>query len=125
LSKGEPAKEIYLLRRLQEETGGADEGGLGLHFDLTVPFARYVLENAGRLNFPFKRYPIQKVWRGERPQEGRYREFTQADIDVVGDGNLDFRNDIDVALVMAEALSKLPIGAYIIRINNPKLARGF
>ena len=57
---------------------------LGLHFDLTVPFARYVLENAGHLEFPFRRYQIQKVWRGERPQEGRYREFTQADIDVVG-----------------------------------------
>ena len=57
---------------------------LGLHFDLTVPFARYVLENAGQLEFPFRRYQIQKAWRGERPQEGRYREFTQADIDVVG-----------------------------------------
>ena len=57
--------------------------GLGLHFDLTVPFARYVLENAGHLDFPFRRYQIQKAWRGERPQEGRYREFTQADIDVV------------------------------------------
>ena len=57
---------------------------LGLHFDLTVPFARYVLQNAGHLEFPFRRYQIQKVWRGERPQEGRYREFTQADIDVIG-----------------------------------------
>ena len=56
---------------------------LGLHFDLTVPFARYVLENAGKLQFPFRRYQIQKVWRGERPQEGRYREFFQADIDVI------------------------------------------
>ena len=57
---------------------------LALHFDLTVPFARYVLENAGKLEFPFRRYQIQKVWRGERPQEGRYREFLQADIDIVG-----------------------------------------
>ena len=54
---------------------------MGLHFDLTVPFARYVVENANELDFPFKRYQIQKVWRGERPQEGRFREFTQADID--------------------------------------------
>src|SRR5699024_9070440 len=98
---------------------------LALHFDLTVPFARYVTENAGHLNFPFRRYQIQKVWRGERPQEGRAREFTQADIDVVGDGALDFRYDIDVALVMAEALSRLPIGEFIIRINNRKLAEGF
>ena len=57
---------------------------LGLHFDLTVPFARYVLENAGHLEFPFRRYQIQPAWRGERPQEGRYRQFTQADIDIVG-----------------------------------------
>ena len=55
-----------------------------MHFDLTVPFARFVLENAGKLEFPFRRYQIQKAWRGERPQEGRYREFRQADIDVVG-----------------------------------------
>ena len=61
---------------------------LALHFDLTVPFARYVVENAGYLAFPFRRYQIQKVWRGERPQEGRAREFTQADIDVVADGEL-------------------------------------
>src|SRR5699024_2150725 len=105
LSKGETSKEIYLLRRLQEEAGSTDEGGLGLHFDLTVPFARYVLENAGRLTFPFKRYQIQKVWRGERPQEGRYREFTQADIDVVGAGTLPFHYEVELPLVMAEALT--------------------
>src|SRR2546421_11994427 len=67
LSKGETSKEVYLLRRLQD--AGSDEDNLGLHFDLTVPFARYVLENAGKLHFPFRRYQIQKVWRGERPQE--------------------------------------------------------
>src|SRR5689334_10877367 len=69
LRKGETSKEVYTLRRLQ----GTDEEKeqLGLHFDLTVPFARYVLENAGKLNFPSRRYQIQKVWRGERPQEGR------------------------------------------------------
>ena len=57
---------------------------LGLHFDLTVPLARYVLEHQGKLDFPFRRYQIQRCWRGERPQEGRYREFTQADIDIIG-----------------------------------------
>ena len=82
LRKGEIDKEVYVLRRLQS-ADEAEDSGLGLHFDLTVPFARYVLENAGKLEFPFRRYQIQKVWRGERPQEGRYREFTQADIDVV------------------------------------------
>src|SRR5437764_13118876 len=81
LSKGETSKEVYLLRRLQAVE--AEDDALGLHFDLTVPFARYVLENAGKLHFPFRRYQIQRVWRGERPQEGRYREFTQADIGVV------------------------------------------
>ncbi|HLR28158.1 MAG TPA: histidine--tRNA ligase [Ruania sp.] len=128
LSKGETSKEIYLLRRLQEEAGGADEGGLGLHFDLTVPFARYVLENAGRLNFPFKRYQIQKVWRGERPQEGRYREFTQADIDVVGAGTLPFHYEVELPLVMAEALTGLQqFGVPPVRVlvNNRKVSQGF
>ena len=87
LKKGETDKEIYVLRRLQADTDESDKN-LGLHFDLTVPFARYVAQNQGRLVFPFKRYQIQKAWRGERPQEGRYREFLQADFDVVGNGKL-------------------------------------
>ena len=87
-SQGEDAdKEIYAISRLAAGAEDAGrEGRLGLHFDLTVPFARYVLENAGKLQFPFRRYQIQRVWRGERPQEGRYREFTQADIDIVDVG---------------------------------------
>ena len=90
-----------------------------------MPFARYVVENAGYLAFPFRRYQIQKVWRGERPQEGRAREFTQADIDVVGDGELPFRYDVEIALVIAEALDALPIPDFLLRINNRKLAEGF
>lgn len=127
LRKGEIDKEVYTVSRIHETDAPdpTDTSRLALHFDLTVPFARYVTENAGHLTFPFRRYQIQKVWRGERPQEGRAREFTQADIDVVGDGALDFRHDIDVALVMAEALAKLPIGQFVIRINNRKLAEGF
>ncbi|WP_413543587.1 histidine--tRNA ligase [Citricoccus nitrophenolicus] len=125
LRKGEIDKEVYAVSRLQGEADPNDPNRLALHFDLTVPFARYVVENAGHLSFPFRRYQIQKVWRGERPQEGRAREFTQADIDVVGDGNLPFRYDVDVALVMAEALGALPIGDFTIRINNRKLAEGF
>src|SRR5438034_11663225 len=93
---------------MQSDHAQDDGVGLGLHFDLTVPFARYVLENAGRLHFPFRRYQIQKVWRGERPQEGRYREFTQADIDVIGRDELPFHHDVEVARVMAEALAELP-----------------
>jgi len=136
LRKGEIDKEVYLLRRLQAgeqdaESGGAagegelDSSALGLHFDLTVPFARYVLENAGRLEFPFRRYQIQKVWRGERPQEGRYREFTQADIDVVARDVLPFHHDVEVARVMAEALSALPVPALTLQINNRKLIEGY
>jgi len=122
--KGEIDKEVYVLRRLhaQEEAG---DSGLGLHFDLTVPFARYVLENAGHLEFPFRRYQVQKAWRGERPQEGRFREFTQADIDIVGRDTLPFAADVEVAQVMAEALAALPIPPVRMQVNNRKLIQGF
>ncbi|MCH8559308.1 histidine--tRNA ligase [Nesterenkonia sp. DZ6] len=123
LQKGEIDKEIYAVSRLQEEEGR--EARLALHFDLTVPFARYVVENAGHLDFPFRRYQIQKVWRGERPQDGRYREFTQADIDLVGDGALPFRSDVEIGVVMAKALEALPIGDFMLRVNNRKLSEGF
>jgi histidyl-tRNA synthetase len=134
LRKGETSKEVYVLRRLQEESGtpaGGEPdraGQLGLHFDLTVPFARYVLENAGHLAFPFRRYQIQKVWRGERPQDGRFREFVQADIDVVGAGELPYHYEVELPLVMAEALTALQaIGLPPVRIlvNNRKVAEGF
>jgi len=124
LRKGEIDKEVYVLRRLHAEEGEPD-AGLGLHFDLTVPFARYVLEHAGQLEFPFKRYQIQKVWRGERPQEGRFREFTQADIDVVGRDSLAFHYEVEMALTMATLLDRLPIPRAVIQVNNRKLAEGF
>src|SRR3954447_5333877 len=124
LRKGETSKEVYVLRRLQDEGEGTDTG-MGLHFDLTVPFARYVLENAGKLEFPFRRYQIQRAWRGERPQEGRFREFTQADIDVVMRDELPFHFDVEVARVMAEALSGLPLPPMRLRVNNRKLIEGF
>jgi histidyl-tRNA synthetase len=132
LSKGgEIDKEIYVLRRLQAddtETGAAESGPsrqLGLHFDLTVPFARYVLEHAGKLEFPFRRYQIQPAWRGERPQEGRYRQFTQVDIDVIGRDELAFHHDVEVVRVMAEALATLPLPPLSIQVNNRKLIQGF
>ena len=121
---GEIDKEIYVLRRLQAEDSAGDSG-LGLHFDLTVPFARYVLENAGKLEFPFRRYQIQPAWRGERPQEGRYRQFTQADIDVVGRDELPFHHDVEVVRVMAEALDRLPLPNVSVQVNNRKLIQGF
>lgn len=129
LRKGEIDKEVYAISRLLDEADENRQSGkkekLALHFDLTVPFARYVVENAGYLNFPFMRYQIQKVWRGERPQEGRAREFTQADIDVVGDGQLPFRYDVELALIIVEALGKLPIPDFKLRVNNRKLSEGF
>ncbi len=131
--KGEITKEVYVVSRLQAERhgGGVDSSGdeLGLHFDLTVPLARYVLENAGHLNFPFRRYQIQKVWRGERPQEGRYREFAQADIDIIGENTLAEHHDVEAPLVMLAALERLhtELGLPAVRmhVNNRKLSEGF
>ncbi|NHC22091.1 histidine--tRNA ligase [Nocardioides sp. IC4_145] len=130
LRKGDTSKEVYVLRRLQETDAGTD-AGLGLHFDLTVPFARFVLENAGKLEFPFRRYQVQKAWRGERPQDGRYREFTQADIDIVGKDELPFHHDVEVTRVMVEALSRLAdpdvlgLPPFRLQVNNRKLIQGF
>jgi histidyl-tRNA synthetase len=128
LRKGEIDKEVYVLRRLHADDAdeSSERASLGLHYDLTVPFARYVLEHAGHLEFPFRRYQIQKVWRGERPQEGRFREFTQADIDVVGRDELAFHHDVDVARVMAEALAALDfLPPLRLQVNNRRLIEGF
>jgi histidyl-tRNA synthetase len=124
LRKGETDKEIYLLRRLQADADDSDSG-LGLHFDLTVPFARYVLEQAGRLEFPLRRYQIQKAWRGERPQEGRYREFLQADIDVIDRDTLPFSYEVELPLVIADAFRRLPVPAIRMQVNNRKIPEGF
>ena len=125
--QGEIDKEVYAVQRVAAEPGSRAE--LGLHFDLTVPFARYVLENAGQLAFPFRRYQIQKVWRGERPQEGRYREFTQADIDIVDAGTLAAHHDVELPLVTLGALERLHtdlgVPPVLMRVNNRKLAQGF
>ena len=125
--KGEIDKEIYVVRRLHADEGDVDE--LALHFDLTVPFARYVLENSGHLHFPFRRYQIQRSWRGERPQEGRYREFTQADLDIVGSGTLALHHDAELPLVALEAFERmhrdLGLPPVLMRLGNRKLAQGF
>ena len=123
---GEIDKEIFTLGRLHSE--GKERNPLGLHFDLTVPTARYVLENAGHLNFPFKRYSIQPVWRGERPQDGRFREFIQADIDVIGDEVLADHFEVEIPLVMVQAfdaLRELGVPEAGIVANNRKLLEGF
>ncbi|MBW8731382.1 MAG: histidine--tRNA ligase [Terrabacter sp.] len=121
-AQGEDAdKEIYAVSRL----AGDDDARWGLHFDMTVPFARYVLENAGKLAFPFRRYQIQKAWRGERPQEGRYREFTQADIDVVDVGELSPHFEAEMPLVIADVFSRFPVGDFVIQVNDRKIPNGF
>ena len=125
--QGEIDKEVYAVRRLHAEPNAKAE--LGLHFDLTVPFARYVLEHAHHLAFPFRRYQIQKVWRGERPQEGRYREFTQADIDIVDADTLAPHHDIELPLVTLAALERLHVDLgvppVLMRVSNRMLAQGF
>jgi histidyl-tRNA synthetase len=125
--QGEIDKEVYVVQRLHAADDAKAE--LGLHFDLTVPFARYVLENAHQLTFPFRRYQIQKVWRGERPQEGRYREFTQADIDIVDTTTLAAHHDVELPLVTLQALERLHtdlgLPTVLMRVNNRRLAQGF
>jgi len=125
LRKGEIDKEVYVLRRLQADPDDEGDAGLALHYDLTVPFARYVLERSGHLQFPFKRYQIQRCWRGERPQEGRYREFTQADLDVVGAGDLPFHYEAELPLVVFEAMDGLPLPPLRMQVNNRKVSQGF
>ena len=114
---GETEKQIYCLEKGDEK--------LALRFDLTIPFARYVSEHFANLVFPFRRYQIAKVYRGERPQRGRFREFYQADIDIVGEGELSLLADAEVIKVINEVFTKLEIGAFKIRLNNRKLLSGF
>lgn len=122
VEKGVEGKEVYVLRRLHEEEGSRAE--LALHFDLTVPLARYVAQHAGHLSFPFKRYQIQPVWRGERPQAGRFRQFYQCDIDVIGENSLSILYDAEIVAVVAEVFSRLNIGPFLISLNNRKVLQG-
>ena len=113
---GETEKQIYRFSK-----GDSD---LALRFDLTVPLAKYVAMNYGQLAFPFRRYQIGKVYRGERAQRGRFREFYQADIDVIGDGALDIANDAEMPAVICEAFRRLGIERFCIRMNNRKVLNG-
>ncbi len=125
LSKGDD-KEIYVLKRLHDDPEAKDDNvKFGLHFDLTVPFARYVQEFQNDLVFPFKRYQMQKVWRGERKQEGRYREFYQCDIDIVGSGSLPLAFDAELLRTLNSCMQQLPIPDVTIKINNRKVLQGF
>ncbi|ARP92009.1 histidine--tRNA ligase [Bordetella genomosp. 9] len=116
-------KEIYALRRLNEVSENSS-ARVALHYDLTVPLARYVAQHYSELTFPFKRYQIQRVWRGENPQEGRFREFTQCDIDVIGNGSVAQLFDAELPEIVISILGKLNIGQVRFSINNRKLLQG-
>jgi histidyl-tRNA synthetase len=122
-SGGETEKQVYFL----QSTGALKEGKapeLALRFDLTVPLARYVAQYENQLVFPFRRYQIQRVYRGERNQRGRYREFYQCDIDVVGKDTLPLAYDAEMPAVISEVFRALDFGPFTIRINNRKLLNG-
>ena len=123
-AKGETSQEVYALRRLQGGEGD-DSGRLGLHFDLTVPFARYVAQHFNELVFPFKRYQMQRVWRGERPQVGRFREFTQCDIDVINIDGVPLYFDAELPRIVHEVLTDLGVPPFTINVNNRKVLQGF
>ena len=125
LAKGETDKEIYTIERLQADDTVAGDARLGLHYDLTVPFARYVAQHFNELVFPFKRYQMQRVWRGERPQAGRFREFTQCDIDVIGIDNLAVTFDAELAAVAMQALDAIGVSGVTLHISNRKILNGF
>ena len=114
---GDTQKQIYRRKK--------GDNDLALRFDLTVPLAKYVAKNYNELVFPFKRYQIGKVYRGERAQRGRFREFYQCDIDVIGDETLPLIYDAQIPVIIGEILSKMEIGKYVIRLNNRKILNGF
>ncbi len=114
---GETEKQIYRFQK-----GDSD---LALRFDLTVPLAKYVALHYNQLTFPFRRYQIGKVYRGERPQRGRFREFYQADIDVVGDGSLDIINEAEIPSIIYQTFTRLGLRRFQIRVNNRKILNGF
>ncbi|HEY7583392.1 MAG TPA: ATP phosphoribosyltransferase regulatory subunit, partial [Acidimicrobiia bacterium] len=120
---GETERQVYLA----QSSGAADQGEepqLALRFDLTVPLARYVAEHRNELTFPFRRYQMQPVFRGERPQQGRFREFYQCDIDVVGQDALSLRYDAEIPAVINTVFSNLDIGEFTIGISNRRLLAG-
>lgn len=119
---GETEKQIYSVSNYNM---GSKESNLAMRFDLTVPLAKYVALNYGQLTFPFRRYQIGKVYRGERAQRGRYREFYQADIDIIGDGKLDIINEAEIPSIIYKTFSSLGLKRFQIRVNNRKILNGF
>ncbi|WP_374929913.1 histidine--tRNA ligase [Kytococcus sedentarius] len=148
-SGGETEKQVYFVqstgglanyRDAVSAQAGADAGAsdagtdatadlalpdLALRFDLTVPLARFVAQHEGQLTFPFRRYQMQRVYRGERPQRGRYREFLQCDVDIIGSGSLNVRHDAEPPATMHAIFRELDFGPFTIHLNNRRLLRGF
>ena len=122
LQKGGNPKEIYGLRRVQSEDEGSKE--LGLKFDLTVPLARYVATHFQNLTFPFRRYQIQPVFRGERAQKGRYRQFYQCDFDIINQEKLSPYNSVEILFLIAEIFQILDLGDFTIQINHREILKG-
>ena len=122
-AKGGDEKEIFAVKRAK--SAADEEAELALHFDLTVPLARYVALHFNELTFPFRRYQLQKVWRGERPQKGRFREFYQFDIDIIAVDDLPLACDGEILSVVHKAVSGLGLGEHVIRLNNRKILTGF
>jgi len=114
---GETEKQIYRFQK-----GDSD---LALRFDLTVPLAKYVALHYNDLAFPFRRYQISKVYRGERAQRGRFREFYQADIDIIGDGKLDILNEAEIPAIIYQVFRGFGLNRFQIRVNNRKILTGF
>lgn len=124
-SEGEISTQMYGLRLMNPaKDSPTDSKDLVLRFDHTVPMARYVAAHQREIFFPFRRYAIGPVFRGERPREGRYRQFIQADIDVIGDGTLDTLHDAEVLSVIANIFNELAVGDFTIRIGNRKILQG-
>ncbi|WP_082575739.1 histidine--tRNA ligase [Lysobacter sp. Root667] len=129
-SGGETERQVYFVQSTGNLNKAAEGGGegvpeLALRFDLTVPLARYVAEHEHELAFPFRRYQMQRVYRGERQQRGRFREFYQCDIDVIGKDSLSVRHDAEMPAAIHAVFSELDIGKFTIQLNNRKLLRGF
>jgi len=124
-AKGVVDKEIYVLNRLQADEDDKNEARLALHFDQTVPLARYVAQHFNDLVFPFKRYQMQRVWRGDRPQDGRFREFYQFDVDVIAVDNLPLHFDAEMPLIIYDLLRELGVEGVRLHISNRKVLQGF
>ncbi|MBM3503230.1 MAG: histidine--tRNA ligase [Alphaproteobacteria bacterium] len=124
LKQGDTDKEIYAIGRLFEDRPDA-KPEYALHYDMTVPLARFVAAHLNDLVFPVKRYQIQKAWRGERPQEGRFREFYQCDIDVIDRREIPLHFDAEMPAIMTEVLDRLQVGAVVTKVNNRKILEGF